>query len=212
MAPGLRLIRGPRPGLPNASGSWHLLAAVLVLGALCGTAVPGETLAWQPEQAWREPWRWFTASWAHLDLPHLLANLAGALVVASFGAAAGCTARDTLAWLLAWPLTHGLLLAASAPQPVMGMSGVLHAGVVVASLALITRERSTARAVGALVLAGLLLKLLGEQPWAAPQRSLPDWSFPVAVLSHATGAAAGLLCATVAWATSGRSSPPTMAP
>lgn len=183
---------------------------MLALGALVGTALPTPALDWQTDKAWHEPWRWWTASWAHLDRPHLLANLAGAAAVAGFGWAARCSRRDAGAWLAAWPLTQGLLLLAPGAIRVAGMSGVLHAGVAVAAVSLIARERGRARAIGALVLAGLLLKLLGEEAWIAPERSLPGWDFPVAVLSHASGAAAGLLCAAVAWATSRRSGAPTM--
>lgn len=187
-----------------------MLTAVLAAGALLGTALPAAPLDWQTAKAWQEPWRWWTASWVHLDRTHLLANLAGAAVLAVFGGSTRCTSRDAAAWAVAWPLTQGLLLLAPDPVRVAGLSGVLHAGVAVAALGLILRESGRARAVGVLVLAGLLLKLLGEQAWVAPERSLPGWDFPVAVLSHATGAGAGLLCATVAWATSRRPVTPTM--
>jgi hypothetical protein len=87
---------------------------------------------------------------------------------------------------------------------------VLHAGVAVAAAGLVARERGRRRAVGALVLAGLLLKLLDEQALGEPARLLPGWDFPVAVLAHATGAAAGLACAAAAWAASRRPAAPTI--
>jgi rhomboid family GlyGly-CTERM serine protease len=207
VAPGLRLTR------PAAStGPWLLLCAALALGALGAAAAPGTLLDWQPGRALAQPWRWFTAAWVHLDGAHLAANLAGAAVLALFGHAARCSARDALAWLCAWPLTHGLLLAAPQLQHYAGASGVLHAGVAVAATSLLARGHGRRRAVGALVLAGLLLKLLDEQSLGEPVRLLPGWDFPVVVLAHATGAAAGLACAAVAWATSPPRQAPTIGP
>jgi rhomboid family GlyGly-CTERM serine protease len=205
VAAGLRLTP------PAAStGPWLLLCAALALGALGAAAAPPGLLDWQPGRALAQPWRWFTAAWVHLDGAHLAANLAGAAVLAVFGHAARCSPRDALAWLCAWPLTHGLLLAAPQLQHYAGASGVLHAGVAVAAAGLVAREHGRRRAVGALVLAGLLLKLLDEQALGEPARLLPGWDFPVAVLAHATGAAAGLACAAAAWAASRRPAAPTI--
>jgi len=164
---------------------------------------PRGTLDWQPDRAWLEPWRWFTAAWVHLDREHLLANLAGACVVAAFGHAAGCGRRDALAWALAWPLTHGALLLVPAVQHAAGASGVLHAGVAVAAGTLLGGH-GRRRTIGVLVLLGLLVKVLAEQPWVAPLRATAGWDFPVAVAVHASGVAAGLVAAAVAWATSRR--------
>ncbi len=161
-----------------------------------------ENLAWNAELNASQPWRHITAVWAHLSGAHLLANLAGALVVAMFGAMVPCNRSDTWAWLAAWPLTHLLLLLQTELRIYAGLSGVLHAGVVIACLALITRRRGNARLIGGAVLAGLCVKLAGEDAWSAAVQHSAEWSFPVAVLAHASGAAAGLFCAAVAWATS----------
>lgn len=184
---------------------------MLALGALAAAAAaPPDLLDWRPARALSQPWRWITAAWVHLDGAHLAANLAGAAVLALFGHAARCTARDALAWLCAWPLTHGLLLAAPQLQHYAGASGVLHAGVAVASFGIVARGSGRRRAIGALVLAGLAIKLLDEQALGAPVRLLPGWDFPVAVLAHATGTAAGLACAAVAWAASRPRTRPTI--
>ncbi len=196
-----------RPGV-----AWLALSGLLATGALGGWWLPRGLLDWQLQRLGAEPWRHVTAVWAHLDLMHLLANLAGAAVLAAFGRAAGCSLRDTAAWLVAWPLTHLLLLVEPEFKRYAGLSGVLHAGVVVAAFALLSRGQGTRRAIGALVMGGLLLKLLGEDAGAAPVRLMPGWNFPVAVLAHATGAAAGLLCAMVAWATSPRRAVRTIQP
>ena len=46
---------------------------------------------------------------------------------------------------------------------------------------------------GAAVLAGLLLKLLMEAPWAGALRQVPGWDFAIAPLAHAGGTGAGVL-------------------
>lgn len=191
------------------------MAAVLAGGALVaaagiGSGWPREALDWQPARAWSEPWRWLTAAWVHLDRAHLLASLAGAAVVAAFGGAARCGTRDALAWACAWPMAHGGLLLAPQLQHVAGASGVLHAGVAVAAGRLLA-GRGRGRTIGALVLAGLLLKLLAERPWVAPLQPMSGWDFPVAVAVHVSGVAAGLACAAVAWATSPRRAAATIA-
>lgn len=175
--------------------SWLLLCALLALGAIAASGWPPQTLDWQPGRAGTEPWRWLTAAFAHLDRPHLLANLAGTAIVGAFGWAARCSWRDAAAWLLAWPLTHGLLLFAPELEHYAGLSGVLHAGVAVAAVGVLVRGPGWRRGIGALVLFGLMLKLLFERPDVAPLREVPGWDFQVAVLAHATGAAAGLACA-----------------
>ncbi len=74
---------------------------------------------------------------------------------------------------MAWPLTQlGLLL-----QPSLlhygGLSGVLHAGVVIAALGLLQRESGLRRAVGWLILGGVALKVGMEQPWQGGLRQTP---------------------------------------
>ncbi len=129
---------------------------------------------------------------------HLGANLIGCAVVAAFGWAARVPLRASIAWLAAWPLAH----AALALQPRLvsygGLSGVLHAGVAIAAWQLLRQNHGRRRAIGAAVLAGLVVKLLLERPWTAPTQTLPGWDFPVAPLAHASGAAAGLVCALLA--------------
>ena len=176
-------------GWPAGAGAWG------------GPGHPGApTLAgwldWQPTLALQQPWRCITAAWVHLSGRHLVGNLAGMVLVAAFGRAAGCGGRATLAWAGAWPLTH----AALALQPTLGhyggLSGLLHAGVAVACWQLLRGDRGQRRAVGAVVLAMLVLKLLLEAPWqGGPLRHGPGWDIAIAPLAHSSGALAGLLCA-----------------
>jgi rhomboid family GlyGly-CTERM serine protease len=208
------------------AGPWWALALLAIFGALVvwsidhagpGAALGGLTSAgrlgeaggpgatnlaarldWQPALALLQPWRSVTAAWVHLSGQHLVGNLAGAVLVAAYGRAAGCGRRAALAWALAWPLTH----AALALQPTLlyygGLSGLMHAGVAVASWQLLRGARGQRRAVGAAVLAMMVLKLLLEAPWqGGPLRQEPGWDIAIAPLAHSTGALAGLLCAVV---------------
>lgn len=201
MAPRLRLSALQRPGR-----AWAALALLLGLGALVGAAAPAAGLDWQPALAWREPWRWWTAVFVHLSCGHLAANLAGCAVVGAFGAAAGAQVRDTGAWLAAWPLTQLALLAQPALAHYAGLSGVLHAGVAVAALALVLRGRGARRAIGAAVLAGLLVKVASERAWTGALQHWSGWDIAIAPAAHAAGLAAGLVCAALAW-TIGRPRP-----
>lgn len=180
--------------------AWALLAALLALGALAAMAVPPALIDWQPARAAAEPWRAFSAAFVHWSPMHLGANLAGAAVVAALGAAARLPWPWALAWAAAWPLTQAGLLAVPALARFGGLSGVLHAGVAVAALALVLRERGPRRAVGAAVAAGLVAKLLLEAPWGPPLRTGGGWDIATAPAAHASGALAGLACAVAAWA------------
>lgn len=184
--------------------AWLLLGGTLAAGSLVGWWLPQDAFAWQADRALAQPWRLLTAAWVHLSLAHLLINLAGTLVIVAFGLAAGCGRRDAGAWLVSWPLTHALLWLHPGLHSYAGLSGVLHAGVAVACMALVTRAHGLPRGIGAAVLLGLMAKLALEDPLSAAVQHSSDWGFPVAVVAHATGAAAGLICALVAWVTSRR--------
>jgi rhomboid family GlyGly-CTERM serine protease len=174
---------------------WLALCALAAGGALLAQAIDPATLRWQPELALAQPWRMVSAAWVHLSTLHLLANLAGCALVAALGVAAGCGTRAAAAWALAWPLTHLALLGQPALASYGGLSGVLHAAVAVAAWQLLRGERGTRRAVGAALLAGLVIKLLLEAPWQGPLRQVPGWDIAIAPLAHTTGALAGWLCA-----------------
>lgn len=181
-----------RPG-----GAWVALAAIWAAAALATLAFPPAMLDWQPALAATEPWRAFSAAFVHWSPLHLGANLAGVVVVAALGWAARLPAAYALAWTVAWPLTQLGLLVEPALAHYGGLSGLLHAGVAVAALALLAREQGARRGVGALVLAGLLAKVLLERPWGPPLRAGGGWDIAVAPLAHASGALAGLACAAV---------------
>jgi rhomboid family GlyGly-CTERM serine protease len=183
----------------HASRSWWCLAAVLAGGSLLAPLLASHHLDWQPALAWSQPWRWWSAAWVHWSVGHAAANLLGTLLVAALGWRAHCSRLDSVAWFVAWPLTHlGLAL-----QPGLlhygGLSGVLHAGVVVAACQLMQREPGPRRTIGAAVLAGVVLKVLLEQPWLGPLRQAPGWDIAIAPWAHLSGAMAGFWCAAVMW-------------
>ena len=183
-------------GVRLSARGWLALAVLLATAALALRAgpVPVGAWDWQPGLAAGQPWRLWTAAFVHWSVQHLVADLAGCVVVAAFGVAARCGAADTLAWALAWPVTHAMLLAEPALAHYGGLSGVLHAGVAVAAAALL-RQSPPRRRIGAWVLVGLAAKVLLEQPWRGPLQHWPGWNIAIAPLAHATGALAGLSAA-----------------
>lgn len=148
-------------------------------------------LLWTRDTAWSQPWRCWTAAWVHGSAPHLLGNLLGTVLVALLGVAARVPPHAALAWALAWPLTQlGLFVDARLPA-YGGLSGVLHAGVAVAALHLLARP--ALRVVGAVVLIGLLAKVLGEAPWHAALWPSGALGIAVAPLAHLSGVLSGVI-------------------
>ncbi|WP_280153185.1 rhomboid family intramembrane serine protease [Piscinibacter sp. XHJ-5] len=182
--------------MAEPSRVWAGLAALLCSGALIGWSVPREVIDWQPALAWLQPWRALSAVFVHYSLLHLGANLAGGVLVGALGHAARMPLRGALAWAAAWPLAQlGLVL-----QPQLlhygGLSGVLHAGVAVVAVHLLTLRGR--RLLGSVMLGVLLAKVLSETPWTGALRHPPGWDIAIAPLAHASGLASGVLCAVIA--------------
>jgi rhomboid family GlyGly-CTERM serine protease len=177
---------------------WLALSASLAAGAAVLWFAPREALDWQPARALGQPWRAWSAAFVHWTPWHLAANLFGCAVVAAFGVAAQVPARATAAWLAAWPVLHMALGMEPQLASYGGLSGLLHAGVAIAAWHLMGHDTGARRAIGWAVMAGLVVKVLLEQPWAAPTRTVAGWDFPLAPLAHATGALAGLACGALA--------------
>ena len=134
--------------------AWVMLAGLLCLGAVVVTAISAEgdampatapitrALDWQASLGLHEPWRLWTCAWVHWSGAHLAVNLAGGAVVAFVGWRARLPAAEAIAWFVAWPVTQVLMAAigqerlAAAMPHYGGLSGVLHAGVVVLGLSL----------------------------------------------------------------------------
>ena len=193
------MIRAPR--------AWVGLALGLAALALLPWRAAEAQVDWQPALAFTQPWRALTAALLHYSPLHLAANLVGALAVAAFGAAGRVPARMAAAWAAAWPLTQFGLLAQPGLAHFGGLSGVLHAGVAVAALHLAVDSPARQRWVGVAVLAGLVAKVLSEEPWGAPLRHAAGWDIAIAPAAHASGLVAGLCCAAVALAVRRRRAP-----
>jgi len=177
-----------------AGRDWLLLLALLAKLSLLAWLLPAAALDWQPGLIAHQPWRLLSAAFVHWTPTHLAANLAGCAVLAVLGWRAGLGRREALAGLIALPLTQlGLALRPELAH-YGGLSGELHALVVIVGLSLLPR-RGRERAVGAAVLAGLVIKLVLEQPLGPVLRATPGFDFPVAPLAHLSGALAGLLAA-----------------
>jgi rhomboid family GlyGly-CTERM serine protease len=179
---------------------------------LAGAAVllQGQALSrwdWQPDLAWTEPWRAWTAAGMHLSLRHLLMNLAGCALIGLLGSRAPLLARDALAWCLAWPLCQWGLLLRPDLTHYAGLSGVLHAGAAIIAWRLLRSGRGRQRLVGGLLAAGLAFKLWTEQPWGPAAQAVTGWDFALAPWSHLSGVLAGLLMAALLNALAGRRRP-----
>lgn len=191
--------------------AWALLSLGVWLSqrAASGIALADSPLLaqldWRVPQWQTQPWRLWTAALVHWSDAHLGVNLLGCVALLAWGNAAALGRRQTLAWLLAWPLTHLLLGTDPSLTRYGGLSGLLHAGVAVGAWALVWHSLGRRRLVGALVLAGLVLKQVTEVPMLAHwfgleplalARALPGApQFQVASYAHWCGVLAGVLCA-----------------
>ena len=118
---------------------WLLLAAALAAASVLAWWGDTVWLDWQPQRAWPEAWRWWTAALVHWTPMHLGANLLATALVAAYGWAARVPPAVALAWLASWPFTHLALWAKPELLHYGGLSGVLHAGVAAATLWLVLR-------------------------------------------------------------------------
>ena len=178
--------------------AWPLLTALWLIASFMAWPLNHHSIDWQPALALDQPWRAFSAAFVHYSPMHLAANAVGAVMVGVFGWAAQVPPRMTVAWLIAWPLTHfGLLL-----QPSLlhygGLSGLLHAGVVIVCVHLMFNGTTSQRRVGAATLLVVMAKVLTEAPWKGALIYPADWDIAVAPMSHASGVAAGLAACLVA--------------
>ena len=180
------------------SRAWWAACAAMALASV-GVFMwgPGwaQSLDWQPQHAWTQPWRWWTAAWVHVNAEHLVANVLGCGVLAYWAQATTTPARWLWAWFAAWPLTHLALGVEPRLLHYGGLSGVLHAGVAVVTCRALWRGQGLQRRLAGAVGVGLLIKLWLEQPGAWPLTVTPPWNFPVVSLAHASGALAGVACA-----------------
>ena len=183
------------PSSLDGGRAWVTLAVVLALAAVLATGASTAALEWQPGRAWSEPWRPWTAALVHYSAFHLVVNLVGTALVAALGWFARVPPSTALGWLIAWPLTQLGLLARPDLLHYAGLSGVLHAGTACVGWHLALHARGQRRAIGALVLAGLAVKVASESPWGAALRERAGWDIATAPFAHASGLVAGLAAA-----------------
>jgi rhomboid family GlyGly-CTERM serine protease len=175
-----------------------MFTSFLILTSLAAWSSTHACLDWQPSLALNQPWRAFTAAFVHYSPMHLAANLVGAVLVGLFGWAAQTPRHMTFAWLIAWPLTQLGLLVQPSLLHYGGLSGVLHAGVIIVCVHLMFQGTSTQRRVGWATLLVVSAKVLMEAPWQGPLSHPAEWDIAVAPMAHATGVVAGLVAGLVA--------------
>lgn len=193
--PTLALNIALRPGLPEgcvaldtAVADWPLLARSLVMRPDVGIAQPA--------------WVWWSTTWLHGSQPHLLRNLAGLGLVALLGWLIRPTRPTALAAWLAWPLTQLGMLMQPTLASYVGLSGVLHACVVVLAWQAATGPKPQPMPRRALhptqlgawaLLIGLAAKVLMENPWGDALVASAASAINVAPWAHLSGCAAGVL-------------------
>lgn len=195
-----------RPG-----AAWCAVALSLLVGSVLSLVLDASgALEWRPSLLFAQPWRWWTAAFVHYSTLHWVGNFTGLALTAAFGWVSRVPLRAAVAWFIAWPITH-LLFLWMAPGLLHygGLSGVVHAGVIIViTHVLITGTRGE-RAVVATVLLGLIAKIATETPWRAPVQHLEGWDIGIAPIAHVTGVLAGMVCVLAAHAWSVRASKPT---
>jgi len=149
-------------------------------------------------------WLW-GASFVHIDMMHLLANLIGLLLVEIVFGRMIPVAGWLFAILVAAPLAHGVVLSAGHFSWVAGLSTILHAVVGYAAVSLLLEEEPAAKTsvtpgrsrrwrrnaiFALLVCAGLCVKLLIDSFWGA---RWIEASARTAASLHAMAAAVGAL-------------------
>jgi rhomboid family GlyGly-CTERM serine protease len=158
---------------------WPVALAAACVAAWFLSAVDVASAGWLRHQNLSEPWRLLTAHLVHLDLQHLLLNLAGlGLIWVLTGAEWKARYWTGGALFVALAIGLGLFLVPDIGSYV-GLSGVLHGLMAMGAVGLWRRWRLGA----VLVFAFLLGKAIGE--WMLPS--------PVIVEAHWLGTGAGLM-------------------
>ena len=86
---------------------WLLLAAALAAASVLAWWGDTVWLDWQPQRAWPEAWRWWTAALVHWTPMHLGANLLATALVAA------CVKPRPPVPLLPWPVIVQRALAST---------------------------------------------------------------------------------------------------
>jgi rhomboid family GlyGly-CTERM serine protease len=186
---------------PLASGlAWWALCALIGAACLIAWLLPVDTqlaLRWQASRWVAQPWTLWTAALSHVNAAHLSVNLLSLLCLCILGARLGAGAREAVALLIAWPLTHLALLLWPAVQLYAGLSGLNHAlgGILIAQGAMNFIVNKRFQMIGPLLALLVIIKLLWESAWSQPLRMDASWGFNVVQAAHLSGFAAGLVAA-----------------
>ena len=179
-------------------GSWLWLCGLhAALSLLVWWSPPGvaDALTWRAGEWTARPWSLWSSAWVHLNRPHLVGNVLAMGGVAAAGWVLRPGARCTLAWLLAWPLTQVSLLLWPQVGYAVGLSGLMHAGILVLAVQVALRRLPIqgARFWGGLLVVVVLTKVLLERGWSQPIVWDADSRLPVVLAAHTTGAFWGAL-------------------
>ena len=187
-----------RPAVTPWRGSWlwlcglHAALSLLVWWSPAGLA---DALTWRSSDWTSRPWTLWTSAWVHLNLPHLVGNVLAMGGLAAAGWVLRPGARCTFAWLLAWPLTQVSLLLWPQVGYAVGLSGLMHAGVLVLAVqvALVRLPIRGARFWGWLLVVVVLSKVLIERGWSQPIVWDAGNELSVVQAAHVTGAFWGVV-------------------
>jgi hypothetical protein len=187
------------------SPSWLLLCALHgVASMLLWWAGEGlvQTMTWRADGWLSQPWTLWTSAWVHLSTPQLIVNQIALGALTAFAWVIRPTLACTIAWFLAWPLTQASLMWWPQIGYAVGLSGPLHAGVMVLAMQLMLRRIAIPKAQrwGGLLALGVLAKLAIEQGWRFPVVWDSGNNMSVVQAAHLAGAIWGLaLSALMGW-------------
>lgn len=194
------------PWMRQAAWPWFGLCVLLALPAWLTPVIDldapqswSTTAAYwtlHPNTGWDQSLAsWWATAWLHGSAPHLRNNLAGTALLAVMGWMVHANWRSTIAWAMAWPLTHIGMLLRPEITSYIGLSGVLHAGATVLALQqIITPFQPHHRQSGWILLGCLVFKIFMENPWGAVLILSSSSAIKVAPWAHFSGALAGLAC------------------
>lgn len=182
---------------PWRSSWWWLCGLHAALSLLVWWLPPevADAFTWRSTDWTTRPWTLWTSAWVHLNLPHLVGNVLAMGGVAAAGWVLQPDARSTLAWLLAWPLTQVSLLLWPPVDHAVGLSGLMHAGVLVLAVqvALVRLPIRGARFWGWLLVGVVMSKVVLERGWSRPIVWDAENHLSVVQAAHTTGAFWGVL-------------------
>lgn len=167
--------------------AWHGVASMLLWWAGADLV---DLLTWRSDGWLQQPWTLWSSAWVHMNTPHLIGNQLALGALTALAWIIRPPLASALAWWLAWPLTQLSLLVWPQVGYAVGLSGLLHAGAMVLAVHLFLGRMAVpkARRWAALLVLGLLIKLLLEQGWSSPVVWDEANVMSIVLASHFTGA------------------------